>query len=1660
MGFADSSIHSIAGVVRFRRSVAVISVMLMLLSSLPMLRLPTSADPGAWDNRDMTRSVLWNFTDAADYDLYNSSVSGGLGQLAATGGSTGENSTAQYLLGAGMNIDVSAVPDSITIDNASLPVHSIIIQPNPDEGKDNYLTEWFPYWSPPNGSDLTINSEYDPVPSASKRDRIVMQFDLSAVPADAVVRNATLSLYEKPSKSALLNYTIHALTSPWDEVGASWRTNTTTSNWIHYGGDFSAEPFSWGTIDGMLGWHMLDMTRLVDLWHRNATTNMGFIIVPTLGTIDNTKTFVDSEITNKPEQRPKLEISYTLGEAVATYESTVLGPGTNSTFTLASWGEGMTSKASDEFTESSLSPKWDWILDPTLSGGSINFGRPGWLNITGSQSTYLPNASVGCNFLHQDITGDFTAETSLQTFFSTSSMGAGLMMMNDAITWLSIYKTGVRGSESIVAEVAKGGTSTLLGSIAWSSATTFLRMQRAGADYLLSASSNGVNWTTVGSYYPVYDFGLVVSLGLIVSSGGSASRPGAEFDYVRILPAGQTMTLDVSTRTGNSTSLADPSWDGWSAPLDPDTGAVIDSAGKYIQYLVTMRTSYDWLTPILSDFQCDYLRFAVNGTITTREAAPAAFQAWESMKVTQSLAGGDIEYEYSTDHGATWTNLGSGNSFALPLSVRTLMIRAELSSPDTASTPSIDTIEVVYRITHDSFYVEAPATVQAGQSFSIYVEPKDTDNNTSTWTGPITLHAVDSSGVGSASSELLVTQSEVLTGGMLTIAGEEYTVAETIRVLVSGGGATGLSQSITVVPGPLSSVVIEPNVTRLAKNSSMAFTARLCDALGNTIAGGAFTWQADAWLGLLNATTGSAVNLTTVETDSSGYLTVSAAGLSASMYIVVSDARLPPRIDSDIPVQMKTEDFGSWTFDLAPFISDAEDNLTQLRWYTVNETIVKVTGENRTGSLVMTFATVQDMFGTNQLELWVVDSDRMSARAKITVELTAVNDPPKIDPIDPIVVRYDDPYQYDLEFYVSDVEAPPEILTVSVDAASAPYVQVSNLWLTFLYPQSLNGTQQTVFLSVSDGEYVASTVIQVSISNDQVPRAQGPLPEQTMLQGEIRLVAFDLDDYFTDPDGTNLFYTGRATHVAAIIQPNHTVDFYAPSSWAGQEYIVFIAKDDKGARAEGALRMNVIAVNQPPVISNVPNLVVRYGEPYTFDLSPYIHDLDDDQGSLAVTVADPHVGPVGTLLSMTYPYSMVGSTVPVNITVSDGSLTDWWIINVTISSDYPPDLAMAAPDHSFIEDNPIAYPVIGHLEDFFTDRDYDPLTYSVFLSVSNITADVVATDGHWSIEFDPEPNWHGFANMTFRATDGQGALAETTVILRVISEPDAPVLSLPDTFTVTEGSRSLFDASKNVTDPDSVLANFRWVLDSAYPQLIIIHGGIIVFDFPLDFLDDGERSRQITVTVTVLDQDNLLSTDNMTVTVMRNVVVTSQNTVLWLGLLGSAGALACLSVYAVTRRRKPFVVRDMMLIHNDGFLISRYASPHLGEIDEDVLSGMLTAVLNFVEDSMSSSQDQLKTFGFKEYQVLVSRGTKTFVAVVYEGDIPSDIDKPISEFIAKIEKIYRKKISEWTGDIETDFAGASVLLESFVKEHDKGSRKKQSRSLWTSKKKPSVPEPK
>ncbi|MFH1317264.1 MAG: tandem-95 repeat protein, partial [Candidatus Woesearchaeota archaeon] len=81
-----------------------------------------------------------------------------------------------------------------------------------------------------------------------------------------------------------------------------------------------------------------------------------------------------------------------------------------------------------------------------------------------------------------------------------------------------------------------------------------------------------------------------------------------------------------------------------------------------------------------------------------------------------------------------------------------------------------------------------------------------------------------------------------------------------------------------------------------------------------------------------------------------------------------------------------------------------------------------------------------------------------------------------------------------------------------------------------------------------------------------------PISDETWNQGSSNLNAFDLDNYFTDPDGDALSYTASTIdnpNIVVTINPTtHVVSFTQPSSFFGVETVTFTADDGNGGTAD------------------------------------------------------------------------------------------------------------------------------------------------------------------------------------------------------------------------------------------------------------------------------------------------------------------------------------------------------------------------------------------------------------------------------------------------------------------------------------------------------------
>jgi hypothetical protein len=133
--------------------------------------------------------------------------------------------------------------------------------------------------------------------------RGLIKFDLSSIPSNATITNATLYLYAKDNKEGQTTY-IYRVTSNWSENTVTWLT------WTLLGGDFD-NSISYFTYLPNQNNCMLTMniTNLVQRWVNRTYPNQGLMLYSTGP--NHTISYVTKE-DGVVSERPKLDIVYTV----------------------------------------------------------------------------------------------------------------------------------------------------------------------------------------------------------------------------------------------------------------------------------------------------------------------------------------------------------------------------------------------------------------------------------------------------------------------------------------------------------------------------------------------------------------------------------------------------------------------------------------------------------------------------------------------------------------------------------------------------------------------------------------------------------------------------------------------------------------------------------------------------------------------------------------------------------------------------------------------------------------------------------------------------------------------------------------------------------------------------------------------------------------------------------------------------------------------------------------------------------------------------------------------------------------------------------------------------------------------------------------------------
>ena len=225
---------------------------------------------------------------------------------------------------------------------------------------------------------------------------------------------------------------------------------------------------------------------------------------------------------------------------------------------------------------------------------------------------------------------------------------------------------------------------------------------------------------------------------------------------------------------------------------------------------------------------------------------------------------------------------------------------------------------------------------------------------------------------------------------------------------------------------------------------------------------------------------------------------------------------------------------------------------------------------------------------------------------QLTVIIQPVPDPPRaVD--DTAQTQQGTPVAISVLDNDSDPDGDP--LTVVSVSTPAHGTAAINPGGTITYTPDANFTGQDAFTyTVSDGQYQDPATVTVTVlSANAPPQAQNDTAETD----EDTPVTISVLDNDSDPDGDPLTVVSVSTpaHGTAAINPGGTITYTPNANYFGPDTFTYAVSDGQ-AQDTATVAVTVRSVNDPPVVSGMPDVTFPEDSSYTLPLSPYVSDPD------------------------------------------------------------------------------------------------------------------------------------------------------------------------------------------------------------------------------------------------------------------------------------------------------------------------------------------------------------------------------------------------------------------------------------------------------------------
>ncbi len=359
---------------------------------------------------------------------------------------------------------------------------------------------------------------------------------------------------------------------------------------------------------------------------------------------------------------------------------------------------------------------------------------------------------------------------------------------------------------------------------------------------------------------------------------------------------------------------------------------------------------------------------------------------------------------------------------------------------------------------------------------------------------------------------------------------------------------------------------------------------------------------------------------------------------------------------------------------------------------------------------------------------------------------------------------------------------------------------------------STGGTHIVKLKVTDDDGGVGTDQAQVSIENK--PPVVTAIPSQTINEGTV-FNSINLDNYVTDPDNSDADITWQATGMVnlnvTVTNRVVTITVIDPE-WSGSETITFKATDPGGLFDDDTAIFTIQPVNDPPVMSQVPNQTINEGGAFnSINLDNYVNDPDNSDAQITWTCtgqAQLIVTINQRVASVQIPNTDWNGSEMITFTATDpAGLFDSKIVTFKVNPVNDPPIVSKIPDQTIDQSKTFAS---FELDDYVTDVDNAKSELNWTHNGTQLIVNINSSTHVTTISV-PNNQWVGSETVTFTATDPAGLSGQNSAIFTVGNFNNPPTVSqIPDQTIYENGNFAPINLSLYVADPNDQDAEITW----------------------------------------------------------------------------------------------------------------------------------------------------------------------------------------------------------------------------------------------------------